>query len=191
MYKLILVIVTLTLSACSSKPAPEQHLYFLNAEFAAQPAAQDFRYGISSVSIAPYLRRSEIMLQVADYELRPARYHRWAEPLTEGVKRVVGASLSSRMMATVDIDPQYRASWTHDISISVQRLHGELDGTVYLDATYAITSENEQKRKRFSATTTQSGSGYENLVDAQQALLADLANDVASTLREQASSGSE
>lgn len=181
--KFLIVLICVAFTACSSKPVPEQHLYMLNAEATSRPSAQDFRIGISDVSIAPYLRRSDLMLQVSAWEMRPARYHRWAEPLAEGIRNYLRDTLSNSLGAAVDIDPTYRAAWSQTISVDINRLHGDLDGTVYLDANYAVTGTDSQIRKRFTATTTQSTAGYPALVEAQQNLLNRLADDISSSIK--------
>ena len=171
------------LLGCSSTPIPEQHLYLLNAKPATVAADQAFNIGISTVTIAAYLRRSELLVQVDEQEIRPARYHGWAEPLTEGVKRYMRDALSGEYGSPVDIDSAYRSGWSQDIAISIDQLHGDLNGQVYLDATYTVAHSNGNIRRRFTTNIAQGQPGYAALVEAQQTLLDRLAVDISRALQ--------
>ena len=176
------LILCVTLAACSSTPVPEQHLYMLNAGPVNVSGNDGFRIGIDSVTVPPYLRRSEMMLEVSEQEIRPARYHRWAEPLAEGVSQYLRDDLSKALNTAIDTNPQFRSEWAQSIAIEVHRLHGDLDGSVQIDATYTIRAGDQLTRKRFAATVAQSGVGYPALVDAHATLLSRLAADIRQNL---------
>lgn len=169
-------------AACTSQSAPEQHFYMFSSN--AQSVENTIEVGIGSVAVAPYLRRSELMLQVGPQEMRPARYNRWAEPLPDGIRRHLRDELSATLGGVVDTDPRYRADWLLTVDVVVDRLHGDMNGSVTLDATYSISAAKTQKRRRITSSLQQSGSGYAALVDAQGELLTELASRIAVDLQE-------
>ena len=170
-------------AACASKAPPETHFYVFDSDIAQESARGDFTVGIGKVTVAPYLERSELMLQVGTHEVRPARYHRWAEPLQDGVRRYLRNELSTAIGSAVDSDGHFRNDWTFIVDVAVDRLHGDLGGTVVLDATYSISNSDVQKRRRVTPSQLQTGTGYAALVEAQERLLTDLASQVAADIQ--------
>jgi uncharacterized lipoprotein YmbA len=55
--------------------------------------------GIGPVSLPAYLDRQEIVTRVAQNQVRLSGYDRWAEPLEEGVGRVVSQNVASILRA--------------------------------------------------------------------------------------------
>jgi hypothetical protein len=173
-------------AGCASSPSPEQHLYFLSADTQPGVINQEMTIGIGVVDVAPYLQRGEIMLQVGPQELRPARYHQWAEPLQAGVRRYLRDQLSADLAIAVDTNRQFRNNWQMRVDITVDKFHGDLDGQVLLDAHYVIqgiADPTQLKRGRVRISGSQSGSGYAALVDAQEALLDRLARRIATDVK--------
>ena len=181
------------LAGCATSPAAKHHLYFLSAEANTSAHNDNMTIGIGALEIATYLKRSEIMLQVGPKELRASRYHHWAEPLQEGVRRYLRDQLSTDLATAVDTNRQFRHTWLSQIDISVDKFHGDLDGQVVLDAHYVIhliadtdniTGENTLKRGRVQISGSQNGSGYAALVEAQESLLETLAQRIAQDIRD-------
>jgi len=173
-------------AGCAGSPSPEQHLYFLSADTQPGVINEALTIGIGVIEVAPYLKRSEIMLQVGPQELRPARYHQWAEPLQASVRRYLRDQLSSELATAVDTNRQFRNNWQMQVDIAIDKFHGDLDGQVLLDAHYAIqgiADPTQQKRGRVRISGNQNGSGYAALVDAEEALLDRLAGQIATAIR--------
>jgi len=180
--KYVTLILVSLFAGCAGSPSPEQHLYFLSADIQPGVINEEMTIGIGVVDVAPYLQRSEIMLQIGPQELRPARYHQWAEPLQASVRRYLRDRLSTDLATAVDTNRQFRDNWQMQIDITVDKLHGDLDGQVLLDAHYlihGIADPTLKKRNRVRITGNQIGSGYAALVDAEEALLDSLARQIA------------
>jgi hypothetical protein len=50
-----------------------------------QPIKVDFRV----ISLPTYLRHAPLMVQISEHELHFDEFHRWAEPIEEGLKRII------------------------------------------------------------------------------------------------------
>ena len=148
--------------------------------------------GIDSVNIATYLKRDEVMLQVGPQELRPARYHRWAEPLDGNIHRYLRDRLSQDLQTNVDASPKFRDRWQLRVDVVVEELHGTLDGRAILRAYYdvvPVADPAKTRRGQVSSSTEQSGTGYAALVDAESQLLDVLARRIAADIQAMDGSG--
>jgi len=167
---------------CSSKEIPDTHLYLLRADSEFSGADSNLLVGLSTVDVPAYLKRSELILQVGPQELRPARYHRWAEPLDENVRRYLRDRLSTALGTNVEMNARLRERWDVQIDVAIEELHGTLDGSALLGASYAIVrpARPEQvQRGRVRLAQSQTRDGYAGLVDAQSELLDGLAHRIA------------
>ena len=91
--KLMAVLCTSMLSACGSSPA--SNYYLLNAMGTPQAAAQATSLGIGPIKIPEYLNRNGLVYNREGNLLHIASNERWAEPLANGVERVMGLNLGS------------------------------------------------------------------------------------------------
>jgi uncharacterized lipoprotein YmbA len=178
-------LVVLTVG-CAGSPPPEQHLYMMRTGSGLPTYESELSVGIESVTIAPYLKRAEVMLQVAPQELRPARYHRWAEPLNENIRRYLRDRLSADLQTNVDASVRFRERWQLQIDVVVEELHGLLEGGAVLNAYYDVVPKGNPENTRrghVSARVEQSAPGYPALVDAQSELLDQLAGRIADDVK--------
>lgn len=175
------------LVGCSSREVPDTHLYMFraNSDFAAADSTR--LVGLSVVEIPAYLRRSELMVQVGPQELRPARYHRWAEPLDQNVRRYLRDRLSQALGTNVEVNARLRDRWDVEIDVAIEELHGDMNGRALLSASYAIVRPAPPasvRRDRVRLTESQSWDGYDALVDVQSRLLDELARRIAADVSE-------
>ncbi len=83
----------LLLAGCGTTPA--YNYYVLTAREGASPAGQTPSLGIGPIRIPEYLNRNALVYQRDGNQLQIAEYERWAEPLEEGVGRVLGLNLAA------------------------------------------------------------------------------------------------
>ena len=183
------LVFTLLLVACAGDPPPTHTHYLLRAE----PREQTIRVedpasiGLRSVEVAPYLRQSGLVLATGGHQVRPARYHQWAEPLDEGLRRFLRAEISSALGREVSADPAQRTRWDHAVEVSVDQLHGTLSGEAWLIASWRITrgsGAEEVAEFRMARSEPLAQDGYAGLVDAEIRLARQLAIAIADSLRD-------
>jgi uncharacterized lipoprotein YmbA len=135
-----------------------------------------------------YLDRNEVAVRVSPTELSYGLAERWAEPLAQNFTRVLvddlGAALGSDRVAALTsstaITPDY---W---IEVVVVRFEAGVDGSAQLTARWAVRDaarkvvriRQSQHARQATAATTEGG------VNALSAALGDLADEMATTLRE-------
>ena len=117
-----------------------------------------------TVRIPDYLRQAGLVVQTGSNQLRTANHHLWAEPLEQGIARVIESELKGNG-DRLGIDR---------LEISVIQFHGTIDGEVRLLAYWRAGD----KQGQFSETTRQSEDGMGAMVNAQGELLEALARSV-------------
>ncbi|WP_116364806.1 PqiC family protein [Parahaliea mediterranea] len=88
------LLLSLLLSACGSTPQSD---YYRLSATGTGGSADAPSLGIGPVTIPEYLDRNSLVFARGDNQLRIASYQRWAEPLGEGVTRVLGLNLASAL----------------------------------------------------------------------------------------------
>jgi uncharacterized lipoprotein YmbA len=86
-----LVLVAL-LTGCGS--SPHSNYYLLTAKDGTLPTGAAPSLGIGPIQIPEYLNRSNLVYNRQGNQLQVAKLDRWAEPLGEGVKRVLALNLA-------------------------------------------------------------------------------------------------
>jgi uncharacterized lipoprotein YmbA len=80
------------LAGCSS--SPRSNYYLLTAKHGAAPTGAEHSLGIGPIEIPEYLNRSNMVYNRQGNKLQVANLDSWAEPLDEGVKRVMAINLA-------------------------------------------------------------------------------------------------
>lgn len=175
MIRFILILFTLMLTACASTPDPQIQSYFLELKDEAKPDA--IKIGIIDVKVrvARYLAQPGIVLQTGPNQLTAAHYHRWAEPLTEGVLRVLAKQLNA--------NSSLESGMT--VFVELFRFHGTHDGKALVAGHWSIyDGQNPQPlhQQAFDLKQPLIKAGYEALVQALNALLDSVSHDIATYL---------
>ncbi len=181
------LVSSLLLLACAGA-APPPTEYLLRGDAPEAPGAVEVpaRLAVGRVQVAPYLRRAGIVVEIAPGRLRAAAGHQWAEPLEDGLRALLRAALSRELGFQVGATPGGRVPAAQTIDVVVERLHGTLDGTALLEATYRVTTPaGERVEMRFFATEPLASEGYPGLVAAESALVQRLAEAIAASIRQQ------
>ncbi len=95
-------VAALLLVACGS--SPQHNFYLLSAESRAIASGQSPSLGIGPIEIPEYLNRNSLVYSRGSNQLHIASFERWAEPLAEGIQRVLGLNLSAEL-GTQNIRP--------------------------------------------------------------------------------------
>ena len=166
--------------------------YTLSARAVPEVATRD-REPAPSVVVGPvtfpaYLDRNEVAVRVSPNELQYALAERWAEPLSQSFTRVLvedlGTALGTDRVAALTsgtaIAPDF---W---VEVVVVRFEAGVDGRAELTARWAVRNaarkivrvRQSQHARQATAATTEGG------VKALSAALGDLADEIATVLRE-------
>jgi uncharacterized protein len=96
----------------------------------ANAPAGKTRLGIRNVELAAYLKTPSIIVRNGSNELLIGDFQRWAEPLGDGIARVVRTRLlADRAVASVALQPfSFGAPRDYDIAITVTRCEGNTAG---------------------------------------------------------------
>lgn len=96
------VAALMLLAACGS--SPQHNFYLLSAESRGGATGQSPSLGIGPIEIPEYLNRSSLVFSRGSNQLHIASFERWAEPLDDGIQRVLGLNLAAQL-GTQNIRP--------------------------------------------------------------------------------------
>jgi len=173
---LFLFVLGSVLWGCSSA-TPSTSYYLLSSP--DQVASTDTSCGVKlgSATVAPYLQRTNIVLQSGTNELVPAVQHRWSEPLEAGVSRLLSRCLGGGGAAD------------RKANVRIEHLHGNTNGTVVIQAKWSLLSGGSEAsdvsvaiEEQFSASQPQPEAGYDSLVSTQRELVLELCADIKSAV---------
>jgi uncharacterized protein len=107
--RLLALALVLLLTGCGT--TTPTNYYLLSAPEGDQPGSQSPALGIGPIEIPEYLNRHGLVYNRQGNQLQIANYERWAEPLADGVERVVGLNLASLLnTGNVQSFPWHRSS---------------------------------------------------------------------------------
>ncbi len=181
-YSLILLIICSLLSACQS--SPRKNFYLLNAmpvEQTDQAAEITTLVGIGPVEVAEYLNRLHMVYEANDGSLVLADNDYWAEPLREGIPRIIGLNLTARDTRRGMVNFPWRRDNKPDYSLrlALHSLH-RIGGEAYINATWELMDVNERSSllRRHFIRRVPVTSGARPLAQAYSQLLAELSADM-------------
>ncbi|MFV0476448.1 MAG: membrane integrity-associated transporter subunit PqiC [Parahaliea sp.] len=93
-FRISLLALLLGLGACGSTPRSD---YFRLSGSTPDNTGNEPSIGIGPVEIPKYLQRNGMVYNQGEHQLQIASYQRWAEPLAEGITRVLGLNLSAAL----------------------------------------------------------------------------------------------
>jgi hypothetical protein len=179
----------LGLAGCTLlSPAPDPSRFFLlSASVAEAPGEAALALGIGPVRLPSYLAVSEVQVRASATEVRRSAIDRWAEPLEEGIARVLaqdlGVALGTREVVLFPWFPEQRPDV--QVALSVRRFELEPDGSGLLEALYEVTDLASGRRVLREASLRRPASGADTAasVAALSQALADLAVEIAAEVR--------
>ena len=185
-FKTIPGVLLLGLAACGSTPVEEHHYsLLLDALNHSTPVAEkttDARLIVASIELPEYLRSSNLVMQVADNEVLPARRHFWAEPLDESIRHVLAHDLDRRLEAT----KVRRGAKSGDgclLVVEFERFHPTDDARVVVSGYYTLQSAAAPVEREFDVSRSLPEGGYANAVSELRIALGELADGVATQVQ--------
>lgn len=173
------------LGGCAGSPPAT--FYTLSATAAAGPAAiAAHSVAVDAVALPALVDRPQLVLRQDDNRVAIDEQHRWAEPLRNGLGRVVAEDLS-RLLAQPQVvayphgaglDPDYR------VQVDVQRFELQSRGTATLDAVWMVrTRAGGAAKSGRTQAHEPTGTTLETAVAAMSRAVGTLSADVAAAIR--------
>ena len=138
-------------------------------------------YGLGRLDLAPYINQQGLLLETVDNEIRPARYHLWAEPTRDSMRNLLAVEISR--VSGRDLLPVVPDENTKLINISVSQFHGTQKGTAILVASWWLSQQGQVLAGfQFAEEIPLAEDGYASLAEAQSQLIMRLGSEIASRL---------
>jgi uncharacterized lipoprotein YmbA len=187
---LALALVSAVVGGCTLRAAPPKTFVLSAASPAATspPAAgRGPVVGVGPVGVPAYLDRPAIVARAGSDEVRLSSDHHWAEPLKDGVARVVAENLSIMVPTEAVALFPWRGLWAvkYRVTLEILRFDGPLGGPVVLNARWRLL-DGEGKELALRAVALSepvTEAGYPALVAAQSRMLAAVSRDIAAEIR--------
>jgi len=182
-----LAAVLLLTGGCTSSPATS--LYLLTAVPEPAPATRfDAPVGVGPVLLPDYLDRLQVVTRTPSGELAVSDTQRWAEPLQDGLIRVLDENLSA-LLGTERI---VRFPWPRSlapefqVALEVLRFESGPDAMLRLDARWWLRggSGDVILQPRTSRIEVPTGAGVDGRVHAHDEAVARLSREIAAGLQQ-------
>lgn len=183
--KLLVFPLLLVLAACSSQPAvTTSFLLRSDVEKQSRQLMPSSTYSFGSLTVADYINNPGLVVETAEGEVREARNHQWAEPLSTSIKAFLAQEVSSHAGEDILVQGQVKAATRIDVVID--QLHGNADGGAVLVAYWQLVpGKGDVRAYQFSETEALLADGYPALAAAEKRLLQRLALAIANSLQEE------
>jgi len=145
--------------------------------------------GVGPVTVPGYLDRLQIVTRTAADQVELSMFHRWAEPLEDGIARTLAEGIAARVPTERIVTFPWRGVFAraiqYQVVVAVLRFDGRPGGDVTLDARWRILDGDgkELMLKRTTLTEAAAGPGYEPMVAAMARVLATLGQEMAAEIR--------
>lgn len=173
------------LVGCAGPSTPGRFYVLSPAESLARGnAPSDLSVGVGPISLPPHLDRGQIITLASENRLELNELDQWAEPLKDGVVRVMATNLAG----ILNTQRVYQFPWRrpvtvqYQVAISILRFDTDARGLSVLTARWDLIRGDGQELI-FSQTSTFSqqmvGSDIEPTVAAMSANLGELSREIA------------
>jgi len=166
----------------------------ISASIGLTPPANAERTDMISVGVGPvimpgYLRRNQIVTRTGEDQVHVAIFHQWAEPLEDGIARVLAEEIGARVPTDRIVMFPWRGvvarAIQYQVVVVVMRLDGRRGGDVSLDTRWRILGNDgtELAFRRSTLTETAGGDGYESMTAAMTRAVDALGREIAAEIR--------
>ena len=181
---IIIAVVAVFAAGCTSAPSK---FYTLNSAAVGDGKSQaDYAILVGPVSIPAEVDRPQFTTQVTRNTVTVDEFNRWAEPLNEGIGRVVAADLSTLLgTARVSSVPLANFDPAYLVTIDIQKFASNPGKLVRIDALWVVRktvgSVSLSGHTVVSEPTTDSS--FDALAAAHSRALAKVSSDIAAAIR--------
>jgi uncharacterized protein len=145
--------------------------------------------GVGPVFLPGYLDRIQIVTRTGADHVDLSPFYRWAEPLDEGIGRVLAEEIGVRVPTDRIVTFPWRGAIAraiqYQVVVAVLRFDGQQGGDVVLDARWRILAKDgaELAFRRSTLSEAVAGPGYGPMVAAMTRALLSLGQEVAAEIR--------
>ncbi|MBV1905172.1 MAG: PqiC family protein [Pseudomonadales bacterium] len=172
------------LISCTSQALKDSYysLVLASDELSVSPVDNKIlgRMIIGPVRLPAYLSRRGLALQVGSNQVETANHHFWAEPLDEGISKVLIQDLSVLLrQVTVDRDAgRWASSSNCRLRLEFDKFHATTEATVVSAGRYWLSSKELNIKWEFNMSRQLPSDGYAVSVNELRSLLAVLAEEI-------------
>ncbi len=196
----ILCLLLLVVGGCGTSAPAKFYLLQPRPEFIAEPPAAvsptRLAIGVGPIEIAEYLDRPQMVTRIGPNELFIDEFERWAEPLRDGISRIVATNLASLLQADGIAVHAWRSPIQIDyrVALTLTAFESTPAGETTLAGWWTLYDANNQievirrtvSMKEQAATTNTAA-----LVQLQSRLLQRLCEQITAAIRQTAPTGEE
>jgi len=177
-----LLLLVVLLAGCASQTIePSYYLLRSGKDLSSSTLRPSSDFSLGAVEIAPYLDQPGLVMETTEGQMRPASQNLWAEPVFDGVRNFLATEIAQAHGQ--ELLPAKLTSDSTVVNIRIDQLHGTRDGKAIIVAYWwLVRADQVIALNRFSESRALQTSGYGALVDAEKVLLAELAQQIATSL---------
>lgn len=173
---LILFFCCLLFSACGRSSPTNYYLLESPTESISVDSMPKKSLRVAQVEIPGYLNRNDIVSRVqGQTRLILAEFHLWAEPVNNGVRRVVEEVLTPALLAEgITVLPgSSESSSDYTLLIDIQRFDGNFNEKAVLQSKWTLLNQNDAPVQRgiYTAEEQVNGADYNILVNIESKLV--------------------
>lgn len=183
----VAAVIIVLAAGCASAPSK---FYTLNATATGDgTSAASYAVAVGPVTVPAAVDRPQFTVTVAPNRVNLDEFNRWAEPLNDGIARVVAADLGA-LLGTPRVTSAPPANFAPDyrVTIDIQKFASLPGQSAQLDAIWVVRQPagNITLSGRTTATEPVTGNGFDALAAAHSRALAKLSGDLAAAIRSEA-----
>ena len=185
----VAVVVAVGLAGCAKAPPPDFYMFDPGIREEQLPGfARGVAIGVGPIEVPKHLDRNQIVTRETETKLGLADRVQWAEPVRDGIARVVAVNLAVELDTNrVFILPQrQRRKLDFRVNVFSGRLDGALGTQVVLGARWTISSGDGKKLLHSQVSRVvepTAGEGFDAYVSAQSRALAIMSREIAGALK--------
>lgn len=180
------LLLALSLCACGRSLPTQYYAFEGQTDDLIQDSLPRTTLRIARVALPQYLDRESLVLRKkGQVELQVDSLHLWAEPLADGVRRILCHELQKPLLARgITLLPMAtEKSGTYTLLVDISRLDGSFQEKAEIAAHWSLLHGDEViKDGLFSASQQITTSSYKGLVEAEGALIRALGRHILEAL---------